>query len=101
MKEDEAIDFLENLEKGNFLTVNIPIYKGQIQPVTVMYTGKDNEGRYNFVDNGVFKMSKEFLEKGTVTIDKDFDGDVALDIHAKVKMEQERKQKHKNNRDIR
>ena len=101
MESQEAIKYLENLEIGNFLTVNIPIYKEQVQPVTVMYTGKDNEGRYNFIDNGIFKMSKEFLEKGTVTIDKEFDGDVALDIHAKVRMEQERKQKHKNNRDIR
>ena len=101
MESQDAINFLENLESGNFLTVNIPIYKNQIQPVTVMYTGKDNEGRYNFVDSGIFKISKEFLEKGTVTIDKEYDGNIALDIHEKVKMEQERKQKHKNNRDIR
>ena len=26
MQKDEAIDYLENLKIGNFLTVNIPIY---------------------------------------------------------------------------
>lgn len=101
MKENEAINYLENLEKGNFLTVNIPIFRDKVQPVTVMYVGKDNEGRYNFIDSGTFKMSKEFLEKGTVTIEREYDGDVAIDIHAKFKSEQERKQKQKNNRDYR
>jgi len=95
MQSQDAINYLENLEKENFLTINIPIFKDKIQPVTVMYVGKDSEGRYNFIDSGTFKMSKEFLEKGAVTIDREYDGDIAIDIHTKFKINQEKKQKHK------
>ena len=101
MKKDEAISYLENLKRGEFLTVNIPIYRGKVQPVTVMYMGKDKEKRYNFIDSGIFKMSREFLEKGTVTIDKKFDRNVAIHINSKLRTEQERKQKYKNTRNTR
>ena len=95
MQSLEAIDYLETLQKGQFLTVNIPILGDDMIKVTAMYVGKDKEGRYNFIDNGNFILSKDFLEKGKVTIDKEYDGDIAIDIHAKVRLELERK-KHKN-----
>ena len=67
-----------------------------------MYVGKDKEGRYNFIDSGNFILSKEFLEKGNISIDKEYNGDIATDIYAKFKREQERKNKQKkHNRDYR
>ena len=30
MKEQEAINYLENLESGNYVTINIPLYKDEI-----------------------------------------------------------------------
>lgn len=73
MREDEAIKFLETLEVGTFLTVNIPISPNQNMPVTAMYAGKDKDGRYEFLDTGEFILSKNFLEKGKISIEKEFD----------------------------
>lgn len=96
MERNEAIEYLEKLEKGNFLTVNMPIFRNDIIHVTAMYVGKDKEGNYNFVDTGKFKLTKEFLNKGKISINKEYNGDIAIDIHAKFRMEEERKrQKHK------
>lgn len=97
MKQDEAIEYLEKLEVGMFLTVNIPIFRDEVKPITVMYAGKDKDGRYNFVDTGNFILSKDFIEKGKVTLDKEFNEDEAFDIYSKVKLLQEKKQsKNKN-----
>lgn len=100
MIAEQAINYLENLEKGNFLTVNIPIFRDETAQVTAMYLGKDKDGNYNFLDTGNFKFTKEFLEKGKVTIDKEYDGDIAMDIHAKFRIEQDKK-KQKSNRESR
>lgn len=100
MIAEQAINYLENLEKGNFLTVNIPIFRDETAQVTAMYLGKDKDGNYNFLDTGNFKLTKEFLEKGKITIDKEYDGDTAMDIHKKFKIEQDRK-RQKNNRNYR
>ena len=43
MREEEAINFLDNLERGQYITVNIPIYKDENIPVTAMYLGKDEQ----------------------------------------------------------
>ena len=97
MKQDEAIEYLEKLEVGMFLTVNIPIFRDEVKPITVMYAGKDKDGRYNFVDTGNFILSKDFIEKGKVTLDKEFNEDEAFDIYSKVKLLKEKKQsKNKN-----
>ena len=100
MIAEQAIDYLENLERGNFLTVNIPIFRDETAQVTAMYLGKDKDGNYNFLDTGNFKFTKEFLQKGKITIDKEYDGDIAMDIHAKFRIEQEKK-KQKSNRESR
>lgn len=42
MKEHEAIEYLESLEKGQYMTVNIPLMGDDVIPVTVMYMGKDS-----------------------------------------------------------
>ena len=67
MKEHEAIEYLESLEKGQYMTVNIPLMGDDVIPVTVMYMGKDSNNRYNFLDTGRFILTKEFIEKGKVT----------------------------------
>ena len=100
MIAEQAINYLENLEKGNFLTVNIPIFRDETAQVTAMYLGKDKDGNYNFLDTGNFKLTKEFLEKGKITIDKEYDGDIAMDIHTKFRIEQDKK-KQKSNRESR
>ena len=85
MKQDEAIEYLEKLEVGMFLTVNIPIFRDEVKPITVMYAGKDKDGRYNFVDTGNFILSKDFIEKGKVTLDKEFNEDEAFEIITREK----------------
>ncbi len=98
MKQGKAIEYLEELEIGNFLTVNIPIFRDEIKPVTVMYAGKDKEGRYNFIDTGFFILSKDFIEKGKITLDKEFNKDDAFEIYSKVKLLEDRK--HIKNKDL-
>lgn len=87
MENQEAIDYLNNLQKGMFCTVNLPLYGNEIMPITVMYMGKDKEGRYNFIDSGRFIMTKEFIESKSISIDKNFDEEKAIEIHSKVRMQ--------------
>ena len=47
--------------------------------------GKDEQGRYNFIDTGRFIMSKEFIEQKSISIDKSFDEDKAFEIYESVK----------------
>ena len=44
MEREDAIDYIESLEQGKFLTVNIPIFRDDIAPVTAMYVGKTKDG---------------------------------------------------------
>ena len=96
MKEYEAIEYLESLEKGNFMTVNIPLLGDSVIPVTVMYMGKDSFNRYNFMDTGRFVLTKDFIKKGKITIDKEFNEREAEEIHAKVRKEIDRNKRNKN-----
>ena len=54
MERQEAINYLNNLQKGMFCTVNLPLYGNEVMPITAMYMGKDKDGRYNFMDKGRF-----------------------------------------------
>lgn len=65
-----------------------------------MYIGREKDGRYNFIDTGGFQLSKDILERGIITIDKDYNGKEANDIHEKYKILQQHKQKKKN-KDVR
>lgn len=96
MKDSEAIKYLDKIEKGSFLTINIPISKKCYQPVTAMYVGKDKDGRYEFLDTGEMIMSKEFLSKSEITIDKTFNKEDAIKIHRRIKLEYEKAHKKKN-----
>lgn len=101
MESEDAINYLEKLKEGDFLTVNIPIVGHDIVQVTAMYIGKEKDGRYKFMDTGNFQLSKEFLERGKVTIDKEFNGYEAIEIHEKFKKLQEKQQKKDKNKDVR
>lgn len=96
MENQETIKYLDNLLVGMFCTINIPLYNNEKIPVTAMYMGKDKEGRYNFVDTGRFILSKEFIEQKSITIDKTFDKDKAIEIYSKVRMKDIKKNKEKN-----
>ena len=67
MKEQEAIDFMEKLEVGEFITVNIPIYSGESIASTCIYMGKDDDGRYVLKDENCFKLSKEFMIRNNIS----------------------------------
>ena len=90
MKEQEAINYLETLEKGQYITVNIPILEDENIPVTAMYMGKDNNNRYNFLDTGKFILSKEFIERGKVTIEKEFDNGNSCKSQTRTRKENEK-----------
>lgn len=87
MENKEAIDYLNNLQQGMFCTVNLPLYGNEVIPITAMYMGKDKDGRYNFIDTGRFILSKEFIESKSISIDKSFDEDKALEIYSKIRMQ--------------
>lgn len=95
MKEEEAISYLDNLEIGSYITVNIPIYKDENLPVTAMYLGKDKQGRYNFADSGKFVFTKEFIERGKISLDKEYDDNKAYEIYIKIKKESNKEKKNK------
>lgn len=64
-----------------------------IIPITVMYVGKDEDGIYSFIDSGVFKLSKKYIEEKNITIDREFDPDIALEIYARVRGDKAKKEK--------
>lgn len=91
MKEEKAIEFLENLERGMFFTLNIPLTRNENIPITVMYVGKDKDGRYKFLDNGKIIMSKRFIKEKGIEIDKEYNEKDAIEIYAKMKRNRSKK----------
>ena len=83
MKNQEAINYLNNLKIGMFCTINIPLYNNKNIPVTVMYNGKDKEGRYKFIDTGKLVMSEKFIEENAISFEKEFDFKKANEIYNK------------------
>lgn len=74
-----------------FCTVNIPLYNDEKIPITAMYIGKDSDGRFNFIDSGGFVLSKEFIERKEISVDKNYDEEKAMEIYSKVRMQQNKK----------
>lgn len=91
MERQETINYLNNLQKGMFCTVNLPLYGNEVMPITAMYMGKDKDGRYNFMDTGRFILSKEFIENKAISIDKKYDEDKAFEIYSKVRRQPNKK----------
>lgn len=96
MKDVEAIKYLDNMQRGSFLTINVPISKHYYQPVTAMFVGKDKQGRYEFLDTGEMVMSKEFLKKSEITIEKKFNQEDAKKIYRRIKLEYDKAHKKKD-----
>lgn len=90
MESIDAIKYLENLKEGSFLTVNIPITKDTVQPITAMYVGKDEDGRYEFLDTGEFILSKDILSRSKITIESKFNEKDAAKIHSRIRKEYEK-----------
>lgn len=86
MEDQDAINYLNNLQTGMFCTVNIPLYENEKMPITAMYIGKDKDGRYNFIDTGKFILSKEFIERKAISIEKNYDEEKAMEIYSKVRI---------------
>lgn len=91
MKNKEAIQYLNNLQRGMFCTVNIPLFNNEKMPITVMYIGKDRQGRYNFIDTGRFIMSREFIEQKEISINKSYDEEKAMEIYSKFRRQNMKK----------
>ena len=100
MKEFEAIKYLDKLKMGTFLTINIPITRNETMPITAMFVGKDKDGRYEFLDTGEMILSKSHLERGQISIDKEFDQENAMKINKRIRKEYEKAQ-HKKNKEVR
>ena len=106
MKQEKAINYLEKLEKGSFITINYPAVTGINIPVTAMYLGKDANGRFNFKEESTVVFTEDMLQRGVISIESNYDIGKALDIDEQVRKEylKSHKQKAKNikkNRDIR
>lgn len=96
LENQEAIDYLNNLEAGMFCTINIPLNNNEKIPITAMYMGKDSEDRYNFIDTDRFIMTENFIKNKSISIDKHFDENKAIEIHSRVHMRlNKKKNKHK------
>lgn len=95
MQGKEAIEYLDNMDAGKFLTINIPIKNSVFIPVTAMYVGKSKDGSYEFVDTGEMIISKEFLNKCKITIDREFNKNDAKIIYKRIKKEYAKAHKKK------
>lgn len=94
MKSEKTIDFLNQLQRGMFCTINLPLYKDEIKPITAMYMGKDEQERYVFLEDNQFAFSKSFIEKKNISVNKEYDEDKATEIYMKVaKFKEKRKGK--------
>ena len=76
--------------------MKIPVFGESTDSVTAMYMGKDKEGRYNFADTGRFVVSQKLIENGKIRTEKEYNGDIARDIHVKVRREELSRQARKN-----
>ena len=49
------------------------------------------------LENDNFKITKEFIERGKISLDKEYDGDKAFEIYANLQkdIQKERKKKHR------
>ena len=84
MEAEKTIEFLDNLQKGMFCTINLPLFKDEIKPITAMYIGKDDDGRFVFLGDNQFAFSKNFIQKKNISVNKEFDEDKATEIYMQV-----------------
>ncbi len=85
MNTSESIEFLNSMKKGQFCTVHIPLINEETIPITVMYMGKDREGRYRFMDTGKFVLPQKLIEQKAIKVDKEYNENIAKKIYYKFK----------------
>ena len=65
MEEKNSIQVLEEMVAGKFCIIGLPLTNKMTSDITVIYLGKDKDGRYNFYDGGgncgAFKLRKDFI----------------------------------------
>lgn len=74
MENNNSIKTLEELERGMFCVIGLPLTNTMVSDITVVYLGKDKEGRFNFYDGGgncgTFKLKKDFILQRDIKIRK-------------------------------
>ena len=72
MQEKDSIQILEEMETGKFCIIGLPLTNTMRSNVTVIFLGKDKDGRYNFYDGGgncgTFKLKKDFILQRDIKI---------------------------------
>ena len=72
MQEKNSIQVLEEIVAGKFCVIGLPLTNKMTSDVTVIYLGKDKDGRYNFYDGGgncgAFKLKKDFILQRDIKI---------------------------------
>lgn len=103
VEQNNSIQILEELDKGNFCNIELPLTNSMKSDITAMYLGKDKDGRYNFYDgggaSGTFKMSEEFILKRDINITKQFDEERTFELYQELNKKVDRvKQKNRDSR---
>ena len=87
--------YLDRPEEGEETTVagtNADTFGGKLPSE---YLGKDEQGRYNFADTGRFVFTKEFIERGKISLEKEYDGEKAFEIYANLQKNIHKEKKKK------
>ncbi len=103
MQKENSIKILEELQNGMFCKIGLPLTNSMKSDITVMYLGKDKDGRYNFYDgggaSGTFKMSEDFILRRDIQITKQFDEEKTFELYQELNKKTERiKHKDRNSR---
>lgn len=103
MQKENSIKILEELQNGMFCSIRLPLTNSMKSDITVMYLGKDKDGRYNFYDgggaSGTFKMSEDFILRRDIQITKQFDEEKTFELYQELNKKTERiKNKDRNSR---
>lgn len=88
MQENNSIEILNSLDKGNFCNIGLPLTNSMKSNVTAIYLGKDKDGRYNFYDGGgacgTFKLTDKFIIERNIEITKQVNEDKTYDLYKEL-----------------
>lgn len=72
MEKENSIEVLEKLNAGKFCVIGLPLTNTMVSDITVIYLGRDKDGRFNFYDGGgncgAFKLRKDFILERNIKI---------------------------------
>ena len=103
MQQNNSMQVLSDLERGMFCSIGLPLTNSMKSDITVMYLGKDKDGRYNFFDGGgacgTFKLTEKFIREKNIEITKQFDEEKTFELYQELNKKTERiKQKDRDSR---